>query len=138
MEPKNIKVLVTDDEDDFRYLLRYWLQARGYSVIMASSGEEAIKFTREQNPDIIFMDLRMPAMDGVQTIGKIREFNRDVPVIIISAYLEDLKIKEANNYGISGVFYKGKDFQQSMPLIESALRTHKKLKKPDPNPNQNV
>ena len=75
------------------------------------------------------------AMDGVQAIGKIREFNREVPVIIISAYLEDLKIKEANNYGISGVFYKGKDFQQSMPLIESALRTHKKLKKPDPNPN---
>ena len=129
MDGRNIKVLVTDDEDDYRQLMSFWLKSKGYSVITASNGESAIKLVKEENPDIIFMDLRMPGMDGVETIGKIRKFDKEVPIIIISAYLEDMKLKEASGYDISGVFYKGKDFEQGMVLIESALRRHKKLKK---------
>lgn len=129
METKDIKILVTDDEEDYRQLLAFWLRSKGYTVITASGGDEAIRLVKDEKPDIVFMDLRMPVMDGVEAIGKIREFNQDIPIIINSAYLEDLKVEEATEYGISGVFYKGKDFQQGLSLIESALRTHKKLKK---------
>lgn len=130
MEKKGIKVLVVDDEDDYRQLMVFWLQSKGYNALSASSGEAAVKLVKEENPDIIFMDLRMPVMDGPKTIARIREFNSDVPIIIISAYLDDSKIREATIApGIAGVFYKGKDFSQSLILLESALRTHKKLKK---------
>jgi CheY-like chemotaxis protein len=124
-----IKVLLVDDEEDFRKLLAFWLQSKGYRVITASNGEEAISLAKSENPAIIFMDLNMPVMDGTDALKQLREFNKDVPVIIISAHVEDRRAKEAMELGISGVFYKGKDFQEGLSLLETTLRTHKQLKK---------
>ena len=129
MEEKNIKVLVTDDEDDFRLLMSFWLQSKGYQVIAASNGEEAIKLIQSESPDIVFMDLNMPVMDGAETIKKVREFNKDIPIILISAYLDDVKVKDATSHGIAGVFFKGKDFSQGLSLLETVLRKHKQLRK---------
>ncbi|MFA5157404.1 MAG: response regulator [Candidatus Omnitrophota bacterium] len=129
MGEKKIKVLVADDETDFRQLLAFWLESRGYEVIAVSNGEEAVQTAQKENPDIVLTDLRMPVVDGVEAIRMIRRFNREVPIIVISAYVDDPKAKEAMAYGVSGVFYKGKDFQEGLSLLDSALRTHKKLKK---------
>jgi len=129
MENKKIRVLVVDDESDFLQLMTYWLESKGYSVIVASNGERAVQEAKEKNPNVVFMDLRMPVMDGIEAIRRIREFNKDVPIIIISAYVDDPKTKEAIAYGISGVFYKGKDFEEGLSLLEVALRTHRQLKK---------
>ncbi|MDD5194963.1 MAG: response regulator [Candidatus Omnitrophica bacterium] len=128
-EDKKIEVLITDDEADFRQLMTFWLEFKGYKVLAAANGEEAVKVVQEKKPDIIFMDLRMPVLDGVDAIKKIRTFNKEIPIIIISAYVDDPKAKKAMAYGISGVFYKGADFTEGLSLLESALRTHKKLKK---------
>jgi DNA-binding NarL/FixJ family response regulator len=68
-------------------------------------------------------------MSGAETLKRIREFNKDLPVIIISAHLDDERAKEANSYGVSGVFYKESDFSEGLTLLETVLRTHKKLKK---------
>jgi CheY-like chemotaxis protein len=129
MEDVVTKILLVDDEIDFRELMTFWLKSKGYSVIVASNGMDAVKLTKEHNPDIIFLDLNMPVLDGAETLKTIREFNKDVPVIIISAYIDDRRAKVAMGYGISGVFYKGKDFQESLSLLEAALHTHKQLKK---------
>lgn len=130
MDNKNIKVLVVDDEEDFRRLMTFWLDSKGYSVVVASDGKSAIQLVKDEKPDIVFMDLRMPVMDGVETIKRIRRLDKEVPIIIISAHIGDLKEKEAMPYGISGVFCKSKDFEEEgLSLLESALRTHKKLKK---------
>jgi CheY-like chemotaxis protein len=120
---------LVDDEADFRELMNFWLKSKGYTVIVAQEGETAVKLAEQENPDIIFLDLNMPVMDGVEALRRIREFNKEVPVIIISAYVDDKKAKETMQYGISGVFYKGKDFQEGLSLLEAALRTHKQLKK---------
>jgi len=129
MDEKKIKVLVADDEADFRRVMTFWLESRGYPVIGASNGEEAVLAAQKEKPDIILMDIRMPVVDGAEAIKKIRQFDEDVPIIIISAYVDDPKAKEAMVYGISGVFYKGKDFHEGLSLLDSLLRTHKKLKK---------
>jgi CheY-like chemotaxis protein len=123
------KALLVDDESDFRELMSFWMKSKGYEVIEASNGQEAVNLTRSENPDIIFMDLNMPVMDGTDALKKIREFNKTVPVIIISAYVEDRRAKEAMKAGISGVFYKGGDFQDGLALLEAALNTHRQLKK---------
>ena len=125
---KNIKVLLVDDEADFTQPMSFWLQSKGYTVIVASSGKDAIGSIKKETPDIVFMDLNMPGGDGVNAVKKIRSFNKDMPIIIISAYLDDERIREIGAYGISGVFYKGADFKEGLALLESALRTHKKLK----------
>jgi two-component system response regulator (stage 0 sporulation protein F) len=129
MEKQKIKILVVDDEADFRQILKFWLESKGYAVVTADNGEDSLKKTKEENPDLIFMDLRMPVMDGVEAIKRIREFNQEVPIIVISAFVEDPKVKEVLDYNISGEFYKGEDFNKSFVLLESVLRTHKKLKK---------
>ncbi|MDD5730454.1 MAG: response regulator [Candidatus Omnitrophica bacterium] len=126
---KGIKVLVVDDEADFRQVMTFWLESKGYTVISASNGQGAIQKVKDESPDIVFMDLNMPVIDGVGALKKIREFDKTTPVIIISAYVDDKRANEAMEYGISGVFYKGKDFNEGLSLLESALRTHKKLKK---------
>lgn len=129
MEDRKILVLVVDDEADFRKLMTFWLESKGYGVIAAENGERAIDLVKEQGPDIMFVDLRMPGMDGVETIKRIRQFDTELPIIIISAYVSDPRVQDAVPYGISGEFYKGADFRGGLSLLETVLRTHKKLKR---------
>jgi CheY-like chemotaxis protein len=129
MDPHEIRVLLVDDEPDYRDLMTFWLKSKGYSVLIASNGEDAVRLCREQSPHIMLLDLNMPSMSGAEVLRRVREFNKDIPAIIISAYVEDRKAKEAASYGVSGIFYKGKDFQEGLSLLEAALHTHRKLKK---------
>ena len=125
---KEKKILLVDDEPDFIQLMKFWLESKGYSVITAGDGEAAVELAKKEEPNIILIDLRMPKMDGVEAIKKIREFDKNIPIIIISAYVDDPKAAEAMKYGISGIFCKHKDFQEGLSLLESALRVHKNLK----------
>lgn len=129
MENTAKKVLLVDDEADFRQLLKYWLVSKGYSVVAAENGEQAVALTREEKPDIILLDLNMPVLDGAAALKQIRSFDKEVPVIIISAYVDDRRAKEAMREGIAGVFYKGTDFQEGLSMLEAVLHTHKQLKK---------
>lgn len=128
MDEKKIKVLVADDEADFRQLMSFWLKTKGYEVVTAENGEQALVQAAAQKPDIIFMDLNMPVLDGADALKRLRETDTEVPVIVISAFVDDRKAKEVRQYGISGVFFKGKDFQEGLMLLEAALHTHRKLK----------
>jgi len=129
MSDKNIKVLLVDDEPDFTAPMTNWFQSKGYSVLVAATGERAIQMVKDDMPDIIFLDIYMPGMDGAQTLSKIREFNKTIPVIIISAYVDDQRTREAAKHNISGIFYKCKEFQEGLALLESTLKAHKQLKK---------
>lgn len=126
---KEIKIILIDDEVDFTQPMSFWFKAKGYAVLVANDGETAIKLIKEQAPDIAFLDLNMPVMDGVGVLKNIRKFDKELPVIMISAYVDDPRVQEAREYGISGLFYKGKDFSEGLSLLEAALRTHKNLKK---------
>jgi len=125
---KEKKILLVDDEQDFLQLMKFWLESKGYSVVTAGDGEAAIDLVKKEELNIILIDLRMPKMDGVETIKRIRGFNKDIPIIVISAYVDDPMATESMKYGISGIFCKHKDFQEGLSLLESALRVHKNLK----------
>jgi CheY-like chemotaxis protein len=125
---KQIKVLLVDDEIDFSQPMAFWFSSKGYYVISASSGQEALELIQEKKPDIVFLDLNMPAMDGVATLKKIREIDKELPVIIVSAYVDSNKIKEVQPYSPSAVFYKGEELERGLALLETTLRRHKKLK----------
>jgi len=124
-----IRVLLVDDEPDFTQPMAFWLKSKGYEPIEVTSGEEALKLIKETPPDIVFLDINMPVMDGLATLKKIREFNKDIPVVIVSAYVDDPRGRESYSYGIAGVFYKGDDLSEGLTLLETILRTHKQLKK---------
>jgi len=123
------KVMVIDDEKDFLFTMEYWLKSKGYQVESANDGFKAIELVKSFKPDIILLDINMPGIDGVETLKRIRLINKDVPVIIITAYIGEERVAEASGYQISGLFYKDKDFKDGLILLESVLRTHKNLKK---------
>lgn len=123
-----IKVLLVDDEPDFTHPLAFWLKTKGYLPQEVTSGEIALEIIKNSPPDIIFLDINMPGMDGLATLKKIREFNKEIPVVIVSAYVDDPRAREANDFGVSGIFYKGDELNEGLALLETILRTHKKLK----------
>ncbi len=129
MDEKQIKVLLIDDETDFTQAVAFRLKSKGYIVLFAQSGQTGLELIKQESPDIVFIELNMPVMDGAETLKKIREFNKELPVVMISASVNDQKLQEARDYGFSGIFYKGHDFEESLLLLESAIRTHKKLRK---------
>jgi len=122
------KVMVVDDERDFLFTMEYWLKSKGYEVKTATDGFKALELTKSFNPNIILLDINMPGIDGVETLKRIREFNKEVPVVIITAFIGEERVAAASAYKISGLFYKDKDFKEGLRLLESLLRTHKKLK----------
>jgi CheY-like chemotaxis protein len=84
-------ILVVDDFDDTRLLLRTWLERRGFRVIEAENGVEAVDFARSEMPDLIIMDMEMPRLDGLSATRRIRQQEKmsDVPIVAVSAYGAD-------------------------------------------------
>ena len=84
-----MKILVVDDEELLVKGIRFNLQNEGYEVITGSNGSEAVMLTRQEQPDLIVLDVMMPEMDGLTACSRIREFS-DVPVILLTAKTDDM------------------------------------------------
>ena len=84
-----MKILVVDDEALLVKGIRFNLQNEGYQVITGSDGLEAVNLVREENPDLVVLDVMMPNMDGLTACAKIREFS-NVPVILLTAKTDDM------------------------------------------------
>lgn len=84
-------ILVVDDFDDTRLLLRTWLEKKGYRVFEAENGNQAVDAVQSQRPDLIIMDVEMPELDGLSATRKIRALpeSAEVPIVAVSAYGAD-------------------------------------------------
>ena len=79
-------ILLVEDDKNQRLLYEQELKHDGYEVVTASDGKEAIEKVQEQLPDIVIMDINMPKMDGIEAMGRILSKNKEIPVIINTAY----------------------------------------------------
>jgi CheY-like chemotaxis protein len=84
-------ILIVDDFDDTRLLLRTWLQKKGFRVVEAENGYRAISAAESARPDLIIMDVEMPELDGLAATRRIRELTgfETVPIVAVSAYGAD-------------------------------------------------
>jgi Response regulators consisting of a CheY-like receiver domain and a winged-helix DNA-binding domain len=84
-------VLVVDDFDDTRLLLRTWFERRGFRVVEAADGLQAITQAETESPDLIIMDVQMPQLDGLSATRRIRGLKslHSVPIVAVSAYGAD-------------------------------------------------
>jgi len=100
------------------------MKSKGHLVSTANSGEQALKAIQSEPFDLVFLDLHMPNVNGIETLSQIRMKKKDLPVILVTAYLEDETLKEAEKLGISGLFPKEGSFEKLTSMMEVALRTH--------------
>ena len=82
------RILVVDDEEGIRQLYKEELEDEGYEVELAKRGEEALEKISRAKPDAVILDLKMPGMGGLDVLERIREQDKDLPVIISTAYGE--------------------------------------------------
>ncbi len=111
MKGKNkceITILAVDDEPVNLKLIETALAPKGYKIITAKSGEEAVNIARTQKPDLILMDILMPKMDGYSASSEIRKDPKtgDIPIIMITSVGHDLNKKLADGIGATGYIVK--------------------------------
>ena len=122
MSGTGYRVLLVDDEEDLLSLWKVRLKSNGYEVITALSGEEALAKFSISNPHLVLTDLRMPGIDGMALFEAIRERNKAVPVIIITAHGSIPDAVEATRQGVFSFLTKPVDGKDLIKEVEKALQ----------------
>lgn len=115
------KILIVDDNVEFCANITDVLGLKGYETVEVYNGPDAIEAVKKEQFGLILMDFKMPMMDGLATFRKIKEINKEISVIMITAYSVEENIKEALREGLFGSFKKPVEFEKLFSSIEKAL-----------------
>lgn len=123
-------ILVIDDEGLVTKSLKKLLSREGYDAVVATSGQEAIEKVKVLNFDLIICDVRMPQLDGIETIEKLRQIQKEsgkppIPEILITGYADQEKYKNALKLGVTDYIFKPFDTQQFLEAIKRNLNATK-------------
>ncbi len=124
------KILVVDDQKGVCFSFKKMLGKLGYTVITASSGEEAIELVTKNEPDLIVMDVMMPGIDGLEALKRLKEMNPKLVVIMMTAYSTTEKAIRAMELGAYDYLTKPFDNRLLTEIIEKALEVRKKMSSP--------
>jgi len=115
----NKSVFVIDDEPQIQSLFSEALSRHGYNVSGTLDGETAIRELKSKKPDLIFLDLRLPGMDGVQTLEEIRHLYPKIPVVLITAYPRDSLVDNAIKLGAFACLVKPFSMADVVAIIQT-------------------
>ena len=92
-------ILIADDNDDLRSLIGYQLQMRGYRILTASDGFQAVKICQSERPDLVIMDIMMPGKDGTEAGAEIKSDPKTmkIPIIYLTSLLQDSEGRESDS-----------------------------------------
>ena len=110
-------ILIVDDNINLAKTMSYILKRKGYTVATAKDGKEAIEKIKENFFDIVFMDIKMPLMNGVEAFKKIKKIKPETTVIMMTAYAVEDLVQEALKEGAYGIIYKPLDIDIMVNLI---------------------
>lgn len=99
-------VLLVDDSNISRRIMRHYLESTTAEIYEAANGLEALAMYRTHNPDMVFLDMTMPGMQGMEVLAKLRQINPQAKVIITTADIQHSTRKMAEEAGASGFIYK--------------------------------
>lgn len=119
------RILVVDDEESIRMMLRAVLEEEGYEIIEAADGPEAVKAVEQNRLDLILLDIRMTTMDGIETLTEIRKISPFVPVLMMTAYATVKTAVEALKAGAFEYLAKPLDIEELKILVQKALEYYR-------------
>jgi two-component system nitrogen regulation response regulator NtrX len=114
-------VLIVDDEEGIRTTLSGIFDDEGYDSVTAASGEEALRVARESVPDAVLLDVWLSGMDGIQTMKELKEWNADLPVIIISGHANIELAVKATKMGAYDILEKPLSMEKVLLTVRRAL-----------------
>jgi len=120
-------VLVIDDDDGVRKLMRRFLEAEGYRVCLASDGAQGLAWLNRESVNLILLDLKMPGMNGPEFLKEMRKINHELPVIVVTGYPDGDLMAEAIRYGPITLLAKPIDRGQLMLAVRTALNGARKV-----------
>lgn len=125
-----LKVLIVDDQAGVRFLLEIVVRESGHEAYMAQNGLEAIEMARSIHPDLIFMDVRMPLIGGLEALGKIKATNPEIQVIIMTAYGSEQTVSDALKKGAWCYIAKPFDVNEIKELLIKFVNEYNDNEKP--------
>jgi DNA-binding NtrC family response regulator len=93
------KIMVVDDEPYVCQVLEEFLESKGYRVVCAYSGDEALALYSKESPDLVLLDIRMPGKDGIETLKELRAMDPEAGVFMVTGVLEEDVAKKARHEG---------------------------------------
>jgi two-component system, cell cycle response regulator DivK len=120
----NKKALIIEDNEQNMYMLSYLLRDSGYDVIQSFNGFEGIELAEKNMPDVIFLDIQLPGIDGYQVASEIRKHEklRGIPIIAVTSYAMPGDEEKALESGATGYVEKPIDPETFMTQIEKYLK----------------
>lgn len=126
---KRLTVLFAEDDDIMRNQVTETLKIFFGEIFITKNGVEAFEEFKLKKPDIILTDIRMPKMDGLQLIEKIREQNHSIPIIILTSYSDQNTLLKALNSSIDGYILKPLELNNFLETFDKVLRRKKSIRK---------
>lgn len=114
------KILIVDDDELLQKSLNYVLSEK-YEILIAGSGEKAIRALERSCHDLVLLDIRLPGMDGIETLKKIKKLDRETIVVMMTAYEDEEIIIKSMKIGAFGYLVKPVDIGELEITIERAL-----------------
>ena len=116
-------ILVVEDHEDVREMLKILLESEHFHVLEAATGVEALNVVKNRRPDLILMDLALPGFDGFETIRRIRKIDgfQNTPIIVLTAYSGQSIYETALRAGINYFMAKPIDFDELADLLRQIL-----------------
>ena len=115
------RVLIVDDSEFMRMVLKNILKEQGYQIIETSDGSEAIEQFKVEKPDLVLLDIIMPKKDGVAVLGSLKQINSGVNVIMITAVGQEQIVEECEKLGAKGYIVKPFDEKQVLDAVKKVL-----------------
>ncbi|KKK37974.1 chemotaxis protein CheY [Mesobacillus campisalis] len=119
------KILIVDDQFGIRILLNEVLQKEGYQTYQAANGVQALEIVNQDTPDLVLLDMKIPGMDGIEILKRMKVIEPNIRVIIMTAYGELDMIQEAMNLGALTHFAKPFDIDDIRAAVRQYLQVVK-------------
>ncbi|MBO4793742.1 MAG: sigma-54-dependent Fis family transcriptional regulator, partial [Deltaproteobacteria bacterium] len=117
-------ILIVDDEESIRQSLSGILQDENFHTLCAQDGEECLNIIKEETPDLILLDIWMNGIDGIETLKKIKEFNPDQTVIMMSGHGTIASAVQSTKLGAYDFIEKPLSIEKLLLTIHNALKVH--------------
>ena len=114
-------ILIVEDEPDFAALVELWMGRAGYRTVVAATGTDALRRFYDDHPDLVILDVSLPALDGWQIIERIREFSR-IPILMVTARSSEADKILGLKLGADDYITKPLSFPELTARVEAALR----------------